>query len=105
MNDKIKDLKIAKILLIIFVCTIIAETSIIYFYNPYANVKCSNCNSTNTEYWMDDEPDIIFRCLNCGAYFYQEGYIVMYDMEINKEYNKSLNLTNTTKIIKNNSID
>ncbi|MBI5679535.1 MAG: hypothetical protein HZC47_01355 [Methanobacterium sp.] len=105
MKNQIKDLKITKILIIIFICTIIAEASIIYIYNPYKDVKCPNCNSTNTKYWMDDEPDIIFECLNCGAYFYQNGYIVMYNMDMNKKYNESLKKTNNTKIIKNNSIN
>lgn len=47
-----RDLKIAKILTAIFIITVIAEASLIYVYNPYEGVKCPNCNSTNTEYWM-----------------------------------------------------
>ncbi|MGF7117273.1 hypothetical protein [Methanobacterium oryzae] len=96
MKIQSRDLKIAKILTIIFIITVIAEASLIYFYNPYDWAQCPNCNSTNTEYWMDDGPDIIYECFNCGAYFYKNGYIVMYNENINKIYNESLKHKNKT---------
>ncbi len=102
MENQNRDLKIAKILVIIFVATFILEISLIYIYNPYEGVKCPNCNSTNTEYWMDDGPDLTYQCYNCGAYFYKNGYIFMYNGDINKKYNESLknrnqSLTNISK--------
>lgn len=102
MKIQSRSLKITKILIFIFVITIIAEASLIYVYNPYEGVKCPNCNSTNTEYWMDDGSDITYQCFNCGAYFYKEGYIFMYNEDINKIYNESLK--NRNKSINNSSI-
>ncbi len=102
MKIQNRDLKIAKILTLIFIITVIAEASLIYVYNPYEGVKCPNCNSTNTEYWMDDGPDITYECFNCGAYFYKNGYIFLYNEDINKKYNESLN---TDEPIKNSTIN
>jgi len=102
MKIQSRDLKIAKILTVIFIITVIAEASLIYVYNPYEGVKCPNCNSTNTEYWMDDGPDIIYQCYNCGAYFFKDGYIAMYNEDINKKYNESLK--NRNKSVNNSSI-
>jgi Zn ribbon nucleic-acid-binding protein len=103
MKIQSKNLKIAKILVLIFVITVIAEASLIYVYNPYEGVKCPNCNSTNTEYWMDDGPDITYECFNCGAYFYEDGYIFLYNEDINKKYNE--NLEHNNKTINNISIN
>lgn len=95
-------LKIAKILMAIFIITVVAEASLIYIYNPYDWTPCPNCNSTNTEYWMDDGPDITYQCFNCGAYFYRSGSVFMYNENINKIYNESLGYKNKT--LNNSSI-
>lgn len=89
MKDQIKDLKITKILVVIFICAVIVQASLIYIYNPYSGVKCPNCNSTNTKIWALDEYEPEYECLNCGAYFFQSGFIWGYNEKANAEYNKT----------------
>ena len=96
MKVQSRDLKITKVLIFLFFATVVAEASLIYIYNPYDWAQCPNCNSTNTEYWMDDGPDIAYQCFNCGAYFYKDGYIFMYNGDINKIYNESLKNRNNS---------
>ena len=88
-----KNFKITKILFTVLIIVIIAEASLIYIYNPYREVKCPNCNSTNTEIWATDEPELEYKCLNCGAYFFESGYIFGYDEKINEEYKRKMDAT------------
>ncbi|MBM4240638.1 MAG: hypothetical protein FJ150_03055 [Euryarchaeota archaeon] len=83
------DLKITKILFIILIITVILEAAFIYIYSPYSGVKCPNCNSTNTKILAIDEYEPEYECQNCGAHFFEGGFIWGYDDEINAEYNKT----------------
>ena len=91
-----KQLKIAKILALIFIVTVVGEASLFYVFNPYIGIKCPSCNSTNTKLWATDEYEPEYECQNCGALFFQSGYIWGYNEKINVEYNKTKNQTNNT---------
>ena len=91
-----KQLKIAKILALIFIVTIVGEASLIYVFDPYKGIKCPNCNSTNTKIWANDEYEPEYECQNCGALFFESGHIWGYNEGINVKYNKTNNQTNNT---------
>ena len=55
MKIQINNLKIAKILILIFIITVIAEASLIHVFDPHKGVRCPNCDSTNTKLWATDE--------------------------------------------------
>lgn len=89
MRNQSMDFKITKILVVIFICAVIVQASLIYIYNPHKGVKCPNCGSTNTKIWATDEYEPEYECLNCGAYFFQGSFIWGYNEKTNVEYNKT----------------
>jgi DNA-directed RNA polymerase subunit RPC12/RpoP len=77
------NLKITKILIIIFIFSLVLQATSIYLYNPHKEVKCPNCNSTDTEIMATDEFEPEYKCHNCGAFFWQSGDIMSFDKNIN----------------------
>lgn len=91
-------LKVTLILFLFLVVALVAEASLIHVYSYYSGVECPNCGSTQTKIWATDEYQIEYECTNCGAIFFEDGFIIRYDEEINKIYshnhtNKPINRT------------
>lgn len=84
-----KDLKITKILILIFIVSIVFEASIIYYNNPHKGVKCPNCNSTDTEVVATDEFEPEYKCHKCGAWFWENEGIIGFDDDKKISYNES----------------
>ncbi len=84
-----KGLKFTLVLILFLIVALIAETSLIYIFSEYTGVACPNCGSIKTKLWATDEIMMEYKCTNCGAIFFEDGFIIMYDKEINKEYSKN----------------
>lgn len=92
-----KDLKITKILLVIFILSIVLEASILYLNNPHKGIKCPKCNSSDTSVVATDEFMPEYQCYNCGAWFWENGDIIGFDKNINEKYNESLKYHESNK--------
>lgn len=87
--EKQTGLKITLVLILFLIVALVVETSLIYVYSYYSGVVCPNCGSTKTKIWATDEPQMEYKCSNCGAIFFEDGFIINYDKRINKIYSQN----------------